>query len=107
MQDLAGYVHVSAGIVAKKISRGENVLLVDVRAHWEFADHRMPGALHLPLDSFPDRVSELNRDAAIILICEHGVRSESAARYLAAVGFTDVATMDGGMAAYEGAVIRG
>ncbi len=91
--------------VQAKLERGWPVRLVDVRQPWEYARRHIPGALLLPTDEFAARfASELNPEEEIICVCEHGIRSEAAARYLAAQGYPNVATMAGGMADYAGAV---
>ena len=87
--------------------RGDAVVLVDVRTPAEYARRHIPGVLLMPMDELAARVGELNPDDEIICLCEHGVRSEMAAQYLAALGFPRVATMTGGMAAYGGRVERG
>ena len=72
---------------------------------WEYERCHIPGALLLPMDEFAARfASELDPADEIICVCEHGVRSEAAARFLAAQGYANVATMTGGMADYAGAV---
>lgn len=87
------------------LERGQNVRLVDVRQPWEYAHRHLPGALLLPTDEFAARcASELDPAEEIICVCEHGIRSAAAARYLAAQGFENVATMTGGMAEYDGPV---
>lgn len=94
--------------VQQKIERGEMLCLVDVRTPGEYAQYHIPRILLLPMDEFARGFrSELDSDDEIICICEHGVRSESAARHLAAHGYANVATMLGGMAAYAGPVESG
>ncbi len=83
--------------------RGDSVRLVDVRQPWEYDHAHIPGVLLIPLGELPQRfAAELNPSETIICICEHGVRSAQAAQFLAAQGFSDVATMTGGMAQYGG-----
>ncbi len=89
------------------IERGDAVRLVDVRQPWEYESHRIEGALLLPLGDLPRRASELDPAERLICICEHGVRSRHAADFLAAQGFSNVATMTGGMAQYPGPVETG
>lgn len=99
---------VSSAEVQAKLERGDSLCLVDVRQPWEYERRRIPGALLLPMDEFAARfAAELDPAAEIICVCEHGVRSEAAARYLAAQGYGNVATMVGGMAEYEGSVEAG
>ncbi len=93
--------------VQSAIERGDAVRLVDVRQPWEYESHRIAGAILLPLGDLPRRASALDPAEAIICLCEHGVRSRHAADFLVAQGFSDVATMTGGMAEYSGAVETG
>lgn len=85
--------------------RGDNVRLVDVRQPWEYDHAHIPGVLLLPLGELPRRfASELDPNEPVICICEHGIRSAHAAQFLVAQGFSNVATMTGGMADYLGTV---
>ena len=87
------------------VERGDAVRLVDVRQLWEYDHAHIPGVLLLPLGELPQRfASELDPAEAVICICEHGVRSAQAAQFLAAQGFSNAATMTGGMAQYAGPV---
>jgi rhodanese-related sulfurtransferase len=101
------YTQITPADVQQKIVQGEVVTLVDVRTLPEYAAHHISGVLLIPLDQFAERVGELDSEAEIICICEHGIRSETAARYLVGLGYAHVATMTGGMAAYLGPVERG
>ena len=98
---------VSPEEVHAAVERGDALRLVDVRQPWEYESHYIAGALLLPLGDLPRRASEFDSAESIICICEHGVRSRHAADFLAAQGFSDVATMTGGMAQYSGPVETG
>ena len=87
------------------VERGDAVRFVDVRQPWEYENAHIPGILLIPLGELPRRfAAELDPGEAVICICEHGVRSAHAAQFLAAQGFSEVATMTGGMAQYGGRV---
>ena len=102
------YHTVSGAEVEAKLEGGLPVRLVDVRQAWEYDRYHLPGALLLPMDEFAARfASELDPADEIICVCEHGVRSAAAARFLAAQGYANVATMTGGMAEYDGPVETG
>ena len=57
--------------------------IVDVRTPMEYAGRHIPGALLMPIDEFAARVQELDPEEELVLVCEHGIRSASAASYLA------------------------
>ena len=75
-------------------------LLLDVRSHAEYAAGHAPGALLIPLPSLGSRMAEVPGDRPICVICHSGGRSAVAAHRLAAAGFSDVANVRGGMAAW-------
>ena len=77
---------------------GELLLLVDVREDREWAQGRLPGAIHLG-KGIIERDAETrlpDHDAEIILYCGGGYRSALAADNLQKMGYTNVWSMDGG-----------
>ena len=99
------FYEISPQDVRARLEAGETLTLVDVRQPWEYARSHISGALLLPTDIFAANYSALlNPGDEIICLCEHGVRSEAAARFLAAQGYAKAATMMGGMSVYDGAV---
>ena len=55
--------------------KGGSVRLIDVREPSEFAAGHVPGAVNMPLGTLPGAAAQLDRDAAIIVICQSGNRS--------------------------------
>lgn len=74
--------------------------LIDVREAWEFALCHIKGAELMPMQSLPARLSELNPDQEIVVICHHGVRSYHAARFLEHQGFRHIINLVGGVDAW-------
>ncbi|MCS6826293.1 MAG: rhodanese-like domain-containing protein [Caldilinea sp.] len=50
-------------------------LLLDVREPYEWRQVRIPGALHIPMNSVPERLNTLPSDRPIVVFCAHGIRS--------------------------------
>ena len=75
-------------------------LLLDVREEDEVRLCALPGSLHIPMNLLPLRQNELPDDVPIIVYCHHGIRSLNVARYLAHVGFENVANLQGGIDAW-------
>ena len=71
-----------------------------VREPWEHARCALEGALHIPLDELPARLGEIAQDAAVIVICHHGMRSRQAARFLERAGRARVFNLTGGIDAW-------
>ena len=88
-------------IPAQVRDRDASVQLLDVRQKWEFDRVSLPGAILIPLGQLPQRLGELDPSRPVIAYCHHGARSYQAIRFLAQSGFTQVAHLAGGIAAYS------
>jgi rhodanese-related sulfurtransferase len=78
--------------------RGE-VTVVDVRSAAEFDGElgHIDGARLLPLDELRARVSEIDGDRPVVVVCQTGKRSAMGASILRKAGLTRVANLAGGM----------
>ncbi|MDH3729520.1 MAG: molybdopterin-synthase adenylyltransferase MoeB [Acidimicrobiia bacterium] len=92
-------------------SFGGDVALIDVRTAGEFEAAFIPGAVSLPLDVIAGRIADVvgDRDQTIVLYCNSGINSVIAGRFLDMLGYTDVASMTGGLVRWskEGRPIEG
>lgn len=90
-----------AGAVA--LMNGEATIVIDVREPHEFSAGHIENARHIPLGKIDDRAYELqeSKTSPVIVACQSGTRSPQACRKLAALGFTDVYELQGGMVAWE------
>jgi rhodanese-related sulfurtransferase len=101
----ASYRTLTSQELAAKLAAKEEVFIVDVRDPRPFLARHIPDSIHLPADDFADRYTrELDADDEVILICEYGKNSEAAAKFLMSQGFTNVASLEGGLAAWTGPV---
>ncbi len=86
-----------------RLAAEPNLLLLDVREPWEYAEIHIPGAHLIPLGELVNMdFGDVNSDQAIVCVCAHGVRSAHAARYLVSLGYENVAHLEGGMAEWLG-----
>jgi rhodanese-related sulfurtransferase len=79
--------------------------LVDVRGPGELA---MPGesvlqAVNVPLDTLVKASQGWDKTEPLVMMCRSGGRSARAAQYLLSAGFTNVASMEGGMMGWAAA----
>lgn len=78
-------------------SEQDGWLILDCREPIEWAQGRIPGSLHIPMNEIPGRMGELQRDQEILVVCAHGVRSLMVAGFLKRNGFS-AASLRGGLA---------
>ncbi|MBA4495636.1 rhodanese-like domain-containing protein [Paenactinomyces guangxiensis] len=74
------------------------VQVIDVREPEEWEIYHLSGSKLIPLNTLPERLSEIDQQKKTYLLCAHGIRSLHAANYLLHNGFTDVVNVDGGIA---------
>ncbi|MGE3772194.1 MAG: rhodanese-like domain-containing protein [Gammaproteobacteria bacterium] len=74
--------------------------LLDVREAWEFELCHLPGSRHIPLGELTQRVTELDEEQTLIVVCHHGVRSRAAQAWLLSRGFARVVNLAGGIDAW-------
>ena len=83
--------------LAERLSRGEEIVLIDVREPYEWNSGHIESAQHIPMQQIPKRLEELPRDAEIVAICRSGGRSAQVQQYLRQQGFANVRNLLGGM----------
>lgn len=91
--------------VQQLLSEGKKLNLIDVREKHEVALRKIPGVIHIPLDSIPENLQKLEKAKEYIIVCRSGNRSGLAAQYLESRGFRTINMVDG-MLAWEGKVER-
>ncbi len=90
----------SARELSDKLAGPAKPVVLDVREPWELAICKLPGAVNIPMGQIPARVAELPKDAEIVVMCHHGVRSQHVALFLQAQGFDKLYNLKGGIAAW-------
>lgn len=82
-------------------------VLLDVREGWEIQTAcARPDALdlvHMPMQTVPARLNELDRSRPIACLCHHGGRSMQVAHFLASHGY-EVVNVAGGIHAWSAQV---
>jgi rhodanese-related sulfurtransferase len=86
---------------AERLAADDPPLLVDVREDWEHELAAIDGAVHIPLDELPARLTEIPADRPAVLHCHHGARSLQAATWMQAQGYDHLANLDGGIDAWS------
>ncbi len=77
--------------------RSNEVQVIDVRAHSEYIESHIPGAIHIHAGHLVHHLDEIPRHKPVVINCLGGYRSSVAASYLQAQGFTQVINLTGGI----------
>jgi hydroxyacylglutathione hydrolase len=96
-------LQISPEQLKKKLDRGENVTLVDVRERDEYETANIGGTL-ITLRELPKRYSEIDPAAEVVVYCHTGGRSQRAVEFLYGKGFRNVKNLIGGIDAWSVAV---
>jgi rhodanese-related sulfurtransferase len=90
---LPGEISVSEAF--NKYQSGAFVL--DVRTPEEWNEFHIPNTTLIPLDQLTSRLNEIPKDREIVVVCRSGSRSQEGRAILLNAGFTQVASMTGGL----------
>ncbi|MFD2164308.1 rhodanese-like domain-containing protein [Paradesertivirga mongoliensis] len=93
---------ISAEELKEKLSKGKSPHLIDVREELEYHTFNI-GGQNIPLGTLSAAFDELDyqKDAEIVVICQRGIRSETARRLLVSAGYKNVKNLTGGLLAYR------
>lgn len=90
---MAGFLSKLFGLEDKadfKTLLENGAILLDVRTKEEYKQEHAKNSINIPLDSLSSNLSKLNKEKAIIAVCQSGMRSSSAASLLKKSGFGGV-----------------
>ncbi|MBC7466974.1 MAG: molybdopterin-synthase adenylyltransferase MoeB [Bdellovibrio sp.] len=75
--------------------------VLDVRNEEEFVAFNLPRSTNIPLAQLSKKLSEIPRNAPVIVVCQSGVRSARALEILTAAGIIDVRHLSDGLQALK------
>lgn len=93
--------------VADKISRGEDIILLDVRTPEEYDEIHLENALLLAVGELSAKtlegigLGENAKDKEIIIYCRSGARSKQAYDVMNSLGYTNIKSVAGGMVHWQ------
>lgn len=89
--------------VHKRIQKGDQFHLVDVREESEWNAAHLPGATHMSKGTIERDIERKipDQNAEIVLYCGGGFRSALAADNLQKMGYTNIISMDGGFSGWK------
>jgi putative YphP/YqiW family bacilliredoxin len=87
--------------VKTNMAKNDDLVLLDVRENWEREQNNIDGSLQVNNELANEIVSTWKKDREIVIYCAHGNRSMQAVQFLKGQGFTNVKSMEGGIAAWS------
>ena len=87
----------------KRMKENRAPVIVDVRTIFEFRKGHIPGALHTPTWKIMLGLSALpsDRNAELVVTCEHGPRAQIATGLLKLYGYRNVVLLGGQMSGWR------
>ena len=89
--------------LAKRIKAKKPPTVIDARSGFEFRQGHIPGAIHAPTWKILLRLARIpsDKDAELVVTCEHGPRAQMCKGLLGAFGYRNVALLAGHMAGWR------
>ena len=78
-----------------------NPIFIDVRDVFAYEKSHVMGAMHIPLELLPEKLSSIPANRPVIVYDETGKKGHQALRTLIGAGFTDVTNVSGGHASLQ------
>jgi rhodanese-related sulfurtransferase len=93
---------ISHTVATTMINKGK-AAIIDIRDQKEYRSGHLLNAIHVPYDSLEARIPRIEKlkSQPVIVVCEDGKRSRTAADMLRKSGFTQVFSLDGGMSEWK------
>ena len=87
----------------EELDAAKPVMVINVEVSTDFSNGHVPGARWVPRGSMEMQISEIapDKSAAIAVTCNNGQNAALAGATLKALGYQDVSSLDGGMAAWR------
>ena len=78
----------------------QSIQIVDIRDDESFATGHIPNSFHLHGSNLSEFIAQADPESPLLVVCFHGISSQSAAAYLAEQGFGETYSLDGGYEAW-------
>ncbi|MCH1929827.1 thiosulfate sulfurtransferase GlpE [Shewanella sp. A25] len=97
---MSSFKHLSVNQLVQ-MTESKPVQIVDIRDGNSFNNGHIAGAVNLNNDNLAQFISQADMDNPLVVVCYHGISSQTAAQYLCEQGFDDVYSLDGGFSAWH------
>lgn len=90
-------LEISPSDLKARMSRGEKLVLLDVREPWEFELCRIEGATPIPMGAIAANLQAIDNGDPVVCYCHHGMRSMDVTVWLRGQGVEDAQSLAGGI----------
>ena len=94
------FKRISVEQATQLMSGEDSVQIVDIRDDESFRAGHIPESFHLHGANLEKFIAQADPEAPLLVVCYHGISSQSAAAYLAEQGFGETYSLDGGFEAW-------
>jgi phage shock protein E len=101
--DISEVKHITADELNAKVTKGEDIIILDVRSEDSYIVKHIKGAINIPYRDFEGRTGELDSSKEIIIYCSNydcGL-SSNAVILLEKSGFKNVSALEGGIESWQ------
>ena len=95
-------MNITVNELKDRLNVQQSIAIIDVREQLEYHTFNIGGE-NIPLGILLTKIDELqyNKEQAIVVVCQRGLRSETARRVLESHGYTNVKNLTGGLLAWQ------
>lgn len=97
---MSAFQHLSVNQLIQ-MSEQSQPQIVDIRDAASFEAGNIPQSINLTNENLAKFIGDADMDKPLVVVCYHGISSQSAATYLNEQGFDDVYSLDGGFQAWR------
>ncbi len=94
---MSNFKEISVQKLNKKINNNEKFLLIDVRENKELTISKISQAIHIPMNTVPDNLHQIESTQPTIVMCKSGGRSAQVCEYLQNQGYSNIYNLKGGI----------
>ncbi|PKG72942.1 thiosulfate sulfurtransferase GlpE [Shewanella sp. GutCb] len=98
---MSAFQHLSINQLIHMQEAAADLQIVDIRDAASFEAGHINAAVNLNNENLSHFIAEADMDQPVIVVCYHGISSQSAATYLSEQGFDHVYSLDGGYSAWH------
>ncbi|MCK8046348.1 MULTISPECIES: thiosulfate sulfurtransferase GlpE [Shewanella] len=95
------FQHLSVNQLIQMQTESTELQIVDIRDAASFEAGHIDGAFNLNNENLAHFIGDADMDLPLVVVCYHGISSQSAATYLNEQGFDEVFSLDGGYSAWH------